>query len=458
MRITQLITAAIVAATMALPAAATAQDNHLEPGKPGKRYIVTYRGDAAQGRSAVRAARAQVALSLGPQRAEAAYIPESALPGLRRNPNVAAIEPDNRRYPLAESTPWGISMVGATQVAQATAGDVSLCIIDSGYDATHGDLPGTGVTFTTDSGTGDPKVDGCGHGTHVAGTVAAVGGNGIGVVGVNPAGGALRMHIVKVFSDGCGWTYSSSLVHALNQCTAGGGRVVVNKSLGGSHSSSTENRAFTDAFNTGRVLPVAAAGNAGTTAHSYPASYSAVVSVAAVDSQKRLASFSQRNSQVELSAPGVGVLSTVPGGRWESWNGTSMATPHVAGVAALVWNLAPNASAADVRNAMASTAEDLGAAGRDSSFGFGLVRAKAALDALAPTTPADPPADPPQCAPIQATETSCADGLDNDCDGQADSADADCQVSCLARGARCTSGAQCCSGSCAGKRGAKVCK
>ena len=348
--------------------------------------------------------------------------------------------------------------------------------------------------------------DGCGHGTHVAGTIAATGSNGLGVVGVNPDTD-LNLHIVKVFGNDCGWAYSSSLIRAVEQCESVGGRVVVNMSLGGSTKSRSEDRAMRDASARGTLL-IAAAGNDGTTRNSYPASYGSVISVAAIDASKNLASFSQRNSQVELSAPGVAVLSTVPwradssltvngttinglpveyagttsgvtgtlvdgglcdsiisgasdnvvlcergavsfldkvnnaeasgakgvviynnevgslsatlgsavntiaaigitqaeglallsgsiglsatlknftdttNGGYEAWDGTSMATPHVAGVAALVWNHFPQASNDMVRDAMAATAEDLGAAGRDSNFGYGLVRAKAAYDYL----------------------------------------------------------------------------
>ena len=123
---------------------------------------------------------------------------------------------------------------------------------------------------------------------------------------------------------------------ALNACKQGMSnrgftRMVINMSLGGSVPSKTEEQAFNQAYGQ-NVLSVAAAGNAGNTSKSYPASYGSVVSVAAIDANKQLAYFSQRNDQVELAAPGVSVLSTVPTG-YAYYSGTSMATPHVTGVA-----------------------------------------------------------------------------------------------------------------------------
>jgi len=140
--------------------------------------------------------------------------------------------------------------------------------------------------------------------------------------------------------------------------------------------------AMAKAGGAGLDLDLAAAGNAGNTSFSYPASYNAVVSVAAVDSSRNLASFSQRNSQVELAGPGVGVNSTWNNGGYNSISGTSMASPHVAGVAALVWSNHPTCTAAQIRAALTATAQDRGAAGRDTSFGFGIVQAKAAVDRL----------------------------------------------------------------------------
>ena len=103
---------------------------------------------------------------------------------------------------------------------------------------------------------------------------------------------------------------------------------------------------------------------------------------------------------------------TVSASDYEAWNGTSMATPHVVGVAALIWSNYPSKSAADIRSAMTSTAEDLGDAGRDNAYGYGLVRAQAAMTALGNT-----------CVP---SPEDCSDGVDNDCDGLIDGADPDC--------------------------------
>jgi subtilisin family serine protease len=546
-----------------------------------ERYVVTFR-DAARGAAQLQAAGGHVALSIPRQAAVAAYLPDSAIKGLQQHPNVVSIERDAVRAPLAESTPFGIPMVQANLVSDAAAsGNVTVCIIDSGYYASHEDLAGNlNVTTSPDIGTGDPLVDGCGHGTHVAGTVAGVGGNGTGVVGVNPSG-ALKLHIVKVFGDDCAWTYSSTLVKALDECRANAsGKLVVSMSLGGATKSVFEESAFNSAYNAG-VLSVAAAGNDGNNRKSYPASYASVISVAAIDQNKQVASFSQYNAQVEVAAPGVAVLSTVPwisdasvttpsgtlsgstvefsaettatgvsgaaldgglckttiagasgkvvhcargdvsfndkvqnaqssgavavvisnnieGGLtatlgagnsstipaigisqadgvtlldavgqsvtvvsnvtkpasgYEAWDGTSMATPHVSAVAALVWNHVPTATNAQIRSALTSTAEDLGVAGRDAYYGYGLVRAKAALDALQGSGPS--------CTVTQSPESSCSDATDNDCDGQTDAADSDCQGgSCTLGplGAACTISADCCSNNCKGKTGSKTCK
>ena len=130
------------------------------------------------------------------------------------------------------------------------------------------------------------------------------------------------------------------------------------------------------------VLLVAAAGNDGSTNYLYPASYPSVISVAAVNSNKGLASFSQRNDQVDLAAPGVSVRSTVPPDGYRSLSGTSMATPHVSGVAALVWSHFPDKSAQEIRQALQESAEDLGPSGKDIRFGHGLVNAKRAFNFL----------------------------------------------------------------------------
>jgi len=313
------------------------------------------------------------------------------------------IERDVRRFPFADndsqSTPYGIGKVQALP-SDLMPGDtpIKVCVIDSGYDINHHDLPGydrvTGVSQTGDLW----DFPGDDHGTHVAGTIAALD-NGIGVVGVH-RGSNLSLHIVKVFNDNGDWSYASDLVDAIDSCVSAGAKIA-SMSLGGDYSS-LESEAFDEARNAG-ILSVAAAGNSGNSAYSYPASYDSVVSIAATDASNSLAGFSQRNNQVELAAPGVDVESTVIGNGYASFGGTSMATPHVSAVAALVWSHHPACDAVGIRRAMAWTAKDLGSPGRDNSYGHGLVQAAAAkifIDANGCDLDEPPEPPPPETTPL----------------------------------------------------------
>ena len=456
----------------------------------------------------------------------AASVPAQALKGLRHNPNVEFVEPDQIRRPTAQEIPYGIDMVQARDVWDAnrdsqidagapTGEGIKVCVIDSGIHTNHEDFQGVRI----DGGfpAGKWNHDNCGHGTHVAGTIAAAN-NSTGVVGVSP--GKVSLFIVKVFGNdvqtNCVWTFSSLLIDAANRCHDAGAKVI-NMSLGGGPSRGEE-LVFRSLEKRG-VLSIAAAGNHGVPAtpvdaYHYPASYDSVVQVAAIDSNKALATFSAKNDQTEIAAPGVAVLSTyslgpadpvvsggvsypaipmtnsyvgtataalVDGGDCNaalpandpSWqgkvvlcrrgaaaflvkaqnvaagggvaaviynnvpgdlngtlgtdlaiipaipvvgvsqasgvdmqanrlgqsttvntklpldyngyaflNGTSMATPHVSGVAALIWSANPSWTNRQVRAALNTTAQDLGPSGYDTSFGWGLVQAKAAIEEL----------------------------------------------------------------------------
>jgi subtilisin family serine protease len=494
---------------------------------PSERVLIKYKGGAkASVQAELRNAKARTHYTFDDIGLIAATVPGQALKGLRNNPNIEFVEPDQIRRPSAQVVPYGIDMVQARQVWDADLNDqidpgaptgegIKVCVIDSGINAGHEDFQGVRI----DGGFPEGKWnhDNCGHGTHVAGTIAAAN-NNTGVVGVSP--GKVSLFIVKVFGDdvqtNCAWTFSSQLIDAANRCHDSGAKVI-NMSLGGG-ASRGEERAFASLEKRG-VLSIAAAGNHGvptvpTDAYLYPASYDSVMSVAAIDSNKALAGFSAKNDQTEIAAPGVAVLSTYPLGPADpvvsggasypaipmtnshvgsataalvdggtcntplpandpSWqgkvvlcqrgaqafvvkaqnvaaaggvaaviynnvagdlngtlgtdlslipripvvgvtqasgvdlranhlndattvntqlpldyngyallNGTSMATPHVSGVAALIWSANPSWTNMQVRAALDATAQDLGASGYDTSFGWGLVQAKAALEEL----------------------------------------------------------------------------
>jgi serine protease len=234
-------------------------------------------------------------------------------------------EEDPVRMPMSlfaskETVPYGIGLVQANQtVFNTTTGQhVAICVIDSGIYKGHDDFAGVHIlnpintNFREDQG----DYDGCSHGMHVAGTIAAVTGNGIGVSSVAHGVSLLSK---RVFSGpGCGWTFASDTLEAVDQCVeevhavlGTDAKIVMSMSFGGGTPSPMEELGLAAHFNNGNVLSVAAAGNDGSTAHFYPASYDSVISVAAVDSSSTRAAFSQSTDQIEISAPGVDILSTV---------------------------------------------------------------------------------------------------------------------------------------------------
>jgi subtilisin family serine protease len=441
--------------------------------------------------------------------------------GLLNNPHVKLVENDLLRKPMSlwaddagnpmtqQVTPYAIYQSQANQVNFDASAGMKVCVIDSGLDASNTDFDWGVITGDNDSGTGNWNEHGGPHGTHVAGTIGAAD-NGYGVVGMAPG---VEMHIIKVFSE-AGWAYSSDLAYAANKCSNAGANII-SMSLGGGGSNSTESNAF-QAFSDAGGLVIAAAGNDGNNVRSYPAGYPSVMMVGANDADNNIASFSQFPSCttgrgknvstdeticVEVTAGGVGTLSTYPAGMataahaeidsapvtvssmensgvaygatyymgtaeatdsaangtvciidrgnisfhdkvkncedsggigailinneagmlygtlgdtnttsipavgaaledrsailaaatasvdisasdYGFMDGTSMATPGVSGVAALVWSNFPGCTGQEIRAALKASAMDSGTTGHDEYFGHGIVQAKDAVDYL----------------------------------------------------------------------------
>jgi serine protease len=457
----------------------------------------------------------------------AADLTDAEVETLRQSAEVRWIEPVRERHamaqtfhPLHQTVPFGLNTISAIPAQRGTIkGTTNVVIIDTGVDYRHPELSGIWAGGRNIiAGTDDPLDDNS-HGTHVAGTIAAAD-NDRGVLGVAPK---VRLWSVKIL-DSRGDGTSEGLAQALDWVAAKkealGGNWVVNLSLGGYNESLAEREAFQSIHDKG-ILVIAASGNASTATKaapvSFPAAYPSVLAVGATTFDGQLASFSGQGPELDLVAPGVGVLSTLPLGETDLWyvldhddptfvqeligskrgavsaefvycgagkagdfpstvagkialvkrgeevafadkarrakeagaiavaifdnvedsasspwtlyrteedrlydwpivvrlslergealraagphtitlsysnedyaekNGTSMACPHVVGSAALVWSMAPDATAEQVVNALLSTATDLGTAGTDPQFGAGLVNVFAAARFLAPS-------------------------------------------------------------------------
>ncbi|GEN46325.1 S8 family peptidase [Alkalibacillus haloalkaliphilus] len=297
--------------------------------------------------------------------------------GLQNHPHIEHVESNADAKAFSQTVPWGVPHVQGTTAQDAgyTGNGVKVAILDTGIDASHEDLNVVGgYSVFDDSANNDPFYDGSGHGTHVAGTVAALD-NNVGVLGVAPQS---DLYAVKVLNNSGSGSYAG-IAEGL-EWSIQNDMDIVNMSLGGSQSSSIL-EAYTDLANDEGVLVVAAAGNSGNRGGNndsvgYPAKYDSAIAVAAIDQNNNRATFSSTGPAVELSAPGVNVLSTVPGDNYDSYNGTSMAAPHVAGVAAQVWDAKPHLSNTELRELLQQTAQNLGPSHR---YGHGLVQSFEAI-------------------------------------------------------------------------------
>ena len=359
---------------------------------------------------------------------------QQALAFWQSHPNVAIVTPDFEL--TTQSIPndpsfgslWGLSNNGSQggllnadiniepAWALGTATSIVTAVIDTGVDYTHPDLASNIWTNTDevagngidDDGNGfvddvrgwdfvnndsDPMDDN-GHGTHVAGTIGAVGNNGIGVTGVAWTASIMPLK----FLDQSGSGSLSDAIKAIQYARVNGAKII-NASWGGGGFSSALQSAISQFITSGGLF-VAAAGNEATNndvTPSYPANYQGVISVGASTRTDTRASFSNYGTSVDVFAPGQSILSTLPGNRYGSLSGTSMATPQVAGALALLWGQNPTLSATTISQALINSTDNVL---RASNSTHGRINVGAAATALRASNPTTPPTTPPPTTPV----------------------------------------------------------
>jgi len=247
---------------------------------------------------------------------------------------------------------------------------VKIAIVDTGIDYDHEDIAGNYVSGGYDHvNSDDDPYDDNSHGTHCAGIAAAVMDNNRGIAGV----AQVEVMAEKVLSSGGSGSsadVAAGITHAVSQ-----GADIISLSLGSSNPSTAIENACNDAYSSG-VLLVAASGNDYSSYVGYPAAFDSVIAVGATNAQDERCSFSNYGEKLELMAPGYRIISSIPNDGYTKYSGTSMATPHVAGVAALAMSKYPNKNNEWIRQKLIDTAKDLGPDGWDEEYGHGLVDAR----------------------------------------------------------------------------------
>ena len=298
-----------------------------------------------------------------------------ALPGVEyAEPNYYAYAQETPNDP-AFGNQWGLQKIHAPEGWDFTRGSSSvvIAVIDTGIDGTHQDLADkvmAGYNFVADPDVAIPahsNSDDNYHGTHVAGIAAAITDNGIGVAGVSWESLLMPVKVLNASGQGLYKNVASGVRYAADH-----GAKVINMSLGGSSYSETLEAAVEYAYGKGCLL-TAASGNYSDDELLYPARFDHVMAVGNSTQDDVRNGNSNYGAGLSVMAPGTLIYSTLPGGGYGMLTGTSMACPHVSGLAALVWAVDPGATSAEVQQLIEETAVDLGAAGWDIYTGYGRI-------------------------------------------------------------------------------------
>ncbi|MBA3066704.1 peptidase S8 [bacterium] len=298
---------------------------------------------------------------------------------------VRACAPNDPKY--IDNSQWGLNGANGINMDQAWniegssgSADILIAVIDSGVDYNHEDIVAKmwtspqgyhGYDFVNNDN--DP-MDDDGHGTHVSGIAAAATNNGTGISGVSINSKIMALKVLD--SDGYG--DEADLAEAILWAVRNGAQVI-NMSLGDTVYMPTVADACQYTFNYG-VFIAAASGNDNTPYISYPAALSTTFAVGASNSAGTRASFSNYDSNLDVLAPGVAILSTVPSDIYDSWKGTSMACPFVAGLASIVLSIRPDYGPGDVAEAIRRSGSDY--PNRTNERGYGVINAKTCIENL----------------------------------------------------------------------------
>lgn len=408
---------------------------------PDKSLVLLSPPDGAQGKILARLPQLDVTLWQVPAGAEKPMVEQ-----LQRDPSVQYAElnyqaqalevPNDERWPYQ----WALPKIGAPQAwDMAHCQRIIIAILDTGIHLEHpdlrnvlwtnpGEIPGNGIDddgngkiddihgwhFYQNCSTGicqpyeNPVIqDDNGHGTHVSGIAAAETNNGIGIAGVSWGARVMTVKVLDQHGDGYYYDIAAGIVYAVDN-----GAQVINLSLGGEEPSSLLRDAVRYAYNRGALIVAATGNNGGSVL--YPAAYPEVMAVAATDANDQRASFSNYGSEVDIAAPGESILSTwLPPYDYYYKRGTSMATPHVSGAAALLWSWRPDFTNVQIKQRLETQADDVNSSlypGPDPYLGWGRLNMYRALADLLPGpthTPTATPSPTPSATPT-AMPTSTA--------------------------------------------------
>lgn len=272
---------------------------------------------------------------------------------------------------------WNLPIIETEQGWGITKGkeDVIVAVVDTGVDIDHPDLKGHLLQgYNVFDNQAEP-LDDVGHGTHVAGVISALVNNNEGVAGMTWYNKVLPVKVLDQSGAGSTYSVAEGIIWAADH-----GAKVINMSLGNYAEAQFLHDAVKYAYDKDIVL-IAASGNDNTERPGYPAAYPEVFAVAATDSNNEKASFSNYGDYIDVAAPGVNIASTYPPSQYAALSGTSMASPHVAALAALIRSINPLLKNTEVMDIMRQSSQDLGTAGKDTYFGYGLIDVKRALQA-----------------------------------------------------------------------------